>query len=236
MGKSFIIIWELSIINFAHFNLNHFLLIIMRFLKIKLIFFTLISSFFIKGFSPINAFEIERVKGNCRPFNCQLLLQDLQINWQEQIDEWLNSPSCQDKNTLGLNVWEKGKRNRVVSFICWEEIKDPHRIYGNFLGILPFPKDEENFGSEWNCLDDLQCKNYVEDIKNFYPQNSRELEVMCGIKDGELRLLIKEDTIDIKCVFFEPNTQIDNNLDGVSDGATAKPTGVDITIGRFDLE
>jgi hypothetical protein len=208
----------------------------MRFPKIKLIFLTFISSFFLKNFSPINAFEIERVKGNCAPLNCQLLLQDLQVNWQEQMDQWLNSKKCEDKNTLGLNVWEKGKKNRVVSVICWGESTNPLEIQGTFLGILPFPKNEENFGSKWNCLNNPQCENYVEDITTFYPEIARNLEIMCGIKDGELRLLIKENTIDIQCVYFEPNTQIDNNLDGVPDGATAKPIGVDITIEQFYLE
>lgn len=201
--------------------------------KIKTIFVGIIIPLLINNFSPVMAFEIERVKGNCRPFNCNLLLKDLQAKWQWQIDEWLDSGTCKDKEILGLNVWEKNKKERVVSFICWGETDKSQKVSGNYLGILPFPGEEKNFGSKWNCLNDSECENSLQLIQSQYQQKVRELEIRCGLENGELRLLKNEDKVDVQCVYFVPSTQIDTNLDGISDGEIFKPTGVDVILYQF---
>ncbi|NET54567.1 MAG: hypothetical protein F6K09_40075, partial [Merismopedia sp. SIO2A8] len=65
------------------------------------------------------------VSGNCGDLNCEQLLAQLKSNWSEQI--------------------------KVTTLICWGD-KDPNgEIYGTSLGLLPFPGDEENFTSKWNC-------------------------------------------------------------------------------------
>ncbi|NEO99229.1 MAG: hypothetical protein F6K58_11210 [Symploca sp. SIO2E9] len=176
------------------------------------------------------------VSGNCGKLNCEQLLAQLKINWSEQISQY--TAECQSGKTLGLKVWNRND-SKVVTLICWEDQDSSGTIYGTYLGLLPFPGDEATFASKWNCLNSDQCKNALIKLRNQYPEEIRQYEVECAIEAGELTLVIPQvnglSEANVQCSFFVPNTQIDDDGDGVADGAIAKPTGVDITLGTLTL-
>ncbi|NEO29505.1 MAG: hypothetical protein F6K36_03425 [Symploca sp. SIO3C6] len=176
------------------------------------------------------------VSGNCGDLNCEQLLAQLKSNWSEQISQY--TAECQSGKNLGLNVWNRNE-SKVVTLICWGD-KDPNgEIYGTSLGLLPFPGDEENFTSKWNCWNSDECKNALIKLRDQYPEEIRKYEVECAMESGELTLVIPQvnglSEANVQCSFFVPNTQIDDNGDGVADGAVAKPTSVDITLGTLTL-
>lgn len=175
------------------------------------------SSFVMNMFSPSQALEIERVKGNCPPLNCVLLLQELEEKWDWKLEEWLNSDKCKDRNTLGLNVWEKEKQERVVTITCWGEKNEDGNFYGSHLGVLPYPGDEQFFGANWNCSNNQECESNLEYIESMYPKVKKISEIKCAIENGELRLLTTPETLDIECVFPKLGEQIDTDADGIID-------------------
>ncbi len=202
----------------------------MKLLKIKsflTITTLLLSSFSLNYLNRSNALEIARVKGNCEPFNCQLLLKDLAKNWDWKIEEWLNTYDCKDRKTLGLNVWQKPEKNRVVSVTCWGDTENPKEIFGHYLGILPFPGEEKSFTSQWICKNDQNCQNYIKYLRLNNRNKVTEIEVKCAIKNGQLTIVETSDKINIKCLYLEYATQIDINLDGIADNETEKSTNVD---------
>ena len=184
------------------------------------------------------------VTGNCDNLSCEELLNQLKSKWQKEIDTWWTENNCQTNTKLGLNVWQK-EESKVVSLICWGDKESDGNTYGNSLGLLPFPGFESTFGSKWDCQSSQKCENSLRkfraprsgSLRDRYPEQIREYEVECGIKAGDLRLLISEENrenkADVQCIFFVPSQQIDSDGDGVSDGE-GKPTGVDIILGTLN--
>lgn len=186
--------------------------------------------------SPTIAFalEIERVKGNCPPLNCQLLLKDLKGNWDWKIEEWLNSSACEDRKTLGLNVWRKEENQKVVSVVCWGEADEDQKVYGTHVGILPMPGYESSFGSKWDCQNNDECENFVELLESLYPYPVKEAQVRCGINNGQIGVLNDNGNIHIQCEYIEPNIQIDTDFDGVSDEEMVETPTIQTIIYRLN--
>ena len=175
------------------------------------------------------------MRGNCGELTCEELLNQLRNNWSKRMIEY--EASCQGDKTLGFNVYEKNN-SRKVSLICWGKPAEDGVTYGDWLGTLPFPGDEANFVSQWNCLDSPECEDTLSKLRSSDSETITAYETECAVKDGELRLLISEESAtkaDVKCVFFVPSNQIDDNGDGISDGEAGKPTGVDEILGQVDL-
>ena len=176
------------------------------------------------------------MKGNCGELTCEELLAQLRSNWQKEVIKY--ESKCQEKHTLGLNVFEQDGIEKV-SLICWNEPDETGTVYGDWLGVFPFPGNEENFASPWKCDGSPECDEILSKLPENNPEIARKYEIECAIKQGELVLLIPETEetkeAEVQCQFFVPSTQIDDNGDGISDGEMAKPTGVNIILGKVNL-
>ena len=174
------------------------------------------------------------VKGNCGNLDCEELLAQLRSNWQSQMINYEND--CQGK-VLGVNTYES-EGSQKVSFVCWEEPTEDGNIEGEWLGILPFPGSEDAFASKWSCDETLSdCETTLTQLREANPEEIAEYEVDCAIRDGDLKLLASagKNSLQVQCSFFAPSVQIDDNADGISDGAGSKPTGVDVILGDLKL-
>ena len=96
------------------------------------------------------------MRGTCGKLTCEELLTQLRNTWSDKMIKY--EASCQGNKTLGFNVYGQNNTQKV-SLICWGQPKEDGKTYGNWLGILPFPGNEENFASQWNCLDSQECKD-----------------------------------------------------------------------------
>ncbi|WP_254564620.1 hypothetical protein [Oscillatoria sp. HE19RPO] len=130
--------------------------------------------------------EATAIVGNCGEFDCSELLNELQESFPEAIAE--AKSQCSEPQFIGMNLWEQNNSRRV-NVACWDAERDNTADYreGFFLGLFPFPGEEESFGSSWRCGDRL-CEEQLSALQSTYPEEMRNHEIQCGLLAGDLNL------------------------------------------------
>lgn len=184
------------------------------------------------GFTFRKMSEPTQVKGECGEFECDELFAELRSRWTEQVRQY--EAECTDNKQIGLTLWSRNNWQQI-SVACWGDKEADGSRTGEFLGILPYPGEEEKFGNNWRCYEE-ECE-ILETLKNTYPEEIREDEVQCGFKGGDLQLIDSETEgmVDVQCVFSVGVIVVDTDNDGVIDGEMTRGTFIDNILGSFPV-
>ena len=171
------------------------------------------------------------ILGNCEEQSCENLLEQLRKQWPEEISQY--EANCQDKNTLGLQVFANEGETRKVMVACWGEKQPDGSRSGDALAVLPFPGEEPDFGISWSCSEG-ECEEILGKLRERSRDNIKEYETKCGMESGTLNLLISQEgaskKVEVQCYFFSAYL-IDDNGDGVAD--SDQQTSADIILDSF---
>lgn len=172
-----------------------------------------------------------KILGDCGEQTCESLLEQLRTQWSDKITK--HEANCKDNNTLGLQVFANEGEQRKVMVACWGEKDQSGSRSGDLLSILPFPGEEDTFGSSWSCSEG-ECEDILGKLRDRSPDQVKDYEVKCGMEAGTLTLLISPEgankKVDVQCYFFA-SYLIDDNGDGVADGD--QQTSADIILDSF---
>lgn len=182
---------------------------------------------------PVQAQRL--VRGDCGEYSCELLLTKLEQNWPEKTKAYLGN--CTEKKTLALSVWgESGQRN--VSFACWEPPNADGSADGSFLGILPYPGEEAEFVTSWNCSESDDSCEALAYLKTQELEMFNRYNFECRTYGGSINLLVSDSdprAFQVQCYFQAGVVLWDGDGDGVSDGENSRGAGVDVILGEFSL-
>lgn len=163
------------------------------------------------------------VKGNCEELSCEALWQTLQTKFSKKTTEYLSE--CSLDNTLSLFVYASESQSKRVYLSCWESQLENGERNGQFLGSLPFPGYEEQFGVKITSNDPNIQKRLEENSEQV-----KQISFECATRGGDINILVSdEQKVSLQCYFSVGVVLVDLDGDWVSDGENSRGTMIDFT-------